>query len=324
MHTALLQNSTALPQHQVTALLDKSTGVDVRRFERPIAHAVSPDTLTGVDCTLPTAVRRETRCIGTVLGHTSITGGHVVQGAARTGLTAVRRHGKRLPWSHYLSRPGTLEAVGKTDLPDVAAGFLTGPRQTTTLDVGAISRRLIDETQASTLLDRARPFRAQRTTLRWALFPEVGPPSARFTIEDATSRTLTVRLAEPDVVAVAELCADLALHDWLLTTLVALIEKHLTAPGPARERVRNLGPAIDCLLHLWMPAARLPATLLPLWQSLDHHSGLSRQWHTSVDRLRDQLSLQTMSMLEAARPPIRRPAKHQVAKRYAIRRQTSS
>ena len=304
VHTALLQNSTALARHQVTALLDRVDGERARRFDRPIPHVVSPDDLTGVDCVLPSAVRRDTRCVGTVVGHTAVTGGHIVQGSARTCLSVVRRSSHRLPWSHYLTRPGTVESIGKTDVRDVALGFLAGPRRDTTLDVGAVSRRLVDGTQASPLLDRRPPFRSSRTTLRWVLLPATGEPTATFTIEDGAARTLTIRLDDPDREAVAGLCADLALHDWLLTTLVSLLDKHLPRPGPLPQRVRNLGPAVESLLHLWMPAARTPASLLPLWEELDQRSKLSRQWHTSVDRLRDHLALSTISLLAEAGPPL--------------------
>src|SRR5690349_15857270 len=66
IHTGLLQNSTALSGDRVSALLDLVVGERVRRFERPIAHTVSPDRLTGVDCGLPASSGRSTRGIGTV------------------------------------------------------------------------------------------------------------------------------------------------------------------------------------------------------------------------------------------------------------------
>jgi hypothetical protein len=300
VHTGLLQNSTALTGERATALLDQVVGERVRSHERPIPYAVAPDRLTGVDCGLPSATRRETRAIGTVVGHVAVTGGHIVQGSAFAEVNSVR--GQRQAWSHYLASPGSLEAIGKMDPADVADGFLTGQRGATTLEVGAISSRLMDEIQVSPLLDREPPFRSRRTVLRWAVLPTgSGPNSAVFTIESKTARTLLVRYDERRTDDLVGFCEDLALHDWLLTTLVSLLDRNTGAPGTRVQRVKRLDPAVDCLLHLWMPAARVDATLLPLWQTLDHRSGFSRQWHASVDRIRDQLTLSTMTLLEAAR-----------------------
>jgi hypothetical protein len=300
VHTGLLQNSTALANDQVTTLLDRVVGERVRSHERPIPWAVAPDQLTGVDCALPSAAHRDTRAVGTVVGHAAVTGGHILQGSAYAEIAAAR--GQRQAWSHYLARPGTLEAIGKMDPADVAAGFLTGRRRTTTLDVGAIGGRLMDEIQVSPLLDRKRPFRSRRTVLRWAVLPAgSGANSATFTIESKTVRTLLVHIDERRTDQLVALCEDLALHDWLLTTLVWLLDRSTGTPGTRVQRAKKLDPAVDCLLHLWMPVARVDAGLVPLWQSLDHRSGFSRQWETSVARIRDQLTLSTMTLLEAAR-----------------------
>ena len=302
IHTGLLQNSTALPSDRVSALLDLVVGERVSRSERPMTYASSPDRLAGVDCSLPSASQRDTRAIGTVISHLTVTGGHVVQGSAQTTILAVHRHGLRLPWSHYLARPGKLEPIGKLSPADVADGFLTGARRPVTLDVGAISGRAIDEIQASPLLDRKRPFRTSRTVLRWAVLP---PPtgsgnSAAFSIDSKTVRTLLLGSAEHEPAAVQRLCEDLALHDWLLTTILTLLDNSLDAPGSRAQRVKKLHPAVEWLLHLWMPAARVDPALLPLWELLDERSGFSKQWRTSVDRIRDQLNLSTMTLLEEA------------------------
>jgi hypothetical protein len=300
VHTGLLQNSTALAGDRVTALLDRVVGERVRSHERPIPYAVSPDQLTGVDCSLPSGARRGTRAVGTVVGHAAVTGGHVLQGSAYAEVDMVR--GQRQAWSHYLARPGTLEAIGKMEPADVATGFLTGQRGAATLEIGAVSGRLMDEIQVSPHLDRERPFRSRRTVLRWAVLPAAsGGNSAVYTIESKTVRTLLIRYDERRTADLVALCEDLSLHDWLLTTLVSLLDRITGTPDTRVERVKRLDPAVDCLLHLWMPAARVEADLLPLWQSLDHRSGFSRQWHTSVDRIRDQLTLSTMMLLEAAR-----------------------
>jgi hypothetical protein len=301
IHTGLLQNSTALPGERVSALLDLVVGERVRRSERPIAYAISPDRLTGVDCSLPSASRRDTRGIGTVVSNLAVTGGHVVQASSRATIEPVSRSGQRLPWSHYLAQPGVLEPIGKVNLADVADGFLAGSRRATTLDIGAISGRELDELQQSALLDRKRPFRTSRTVLRWALL--AGPDrdnSASFRIDSKTLRTLLLRAGGQEPDAIRALCADLALHDWLLTTILTLLDNSLDTPGSRAQRVRKLHPAVEWLLHLWMPAARVEPALMPLWESLDARSGFTRQWRTSVDRIRDQLNLSTMTLLEEA------------------------
>src|SRR5689334_23263848 len=96
IHTGLLQNSTALSSERVSELLDLVVGERVRRFERPVTHAVSPDKLTGVDCVLPSSSGRNTRGIGTVVSRLTVTGGHVVQGSSYARVEQVHRHGRRL------------------------------------------------------------------------------------------------------------------------------------------------------------------------------------------------------------------------------------
>jgi hypothetical protein len=301
IHTGLLQNSTALPSERVSALLDLVVGERVRRSERPIARAVSPDRLTGVDCSLPSGSQRDTRGIGTVVSHLAITGGHVVQGSTQATIAPVRRHGQRLPWSHYLAQPGMIEPIGKLNLTDVATGFLAGSRRATTLDVGAISGREIDEIQASPLIDRKRPFRTSRTVLRWAVLPpsEEGN-SASFSIDSKTMRTLLVHSEEHAADELQLLCEDLALHDWLLTTILTLLDSSLDTQGSRAQRASKLHPAVEWLIHLWLPAAHVDPSLQPLWDTLDARSGFSKQWRTSVDRVRDQLNLSTMTLLEEA------------------------
>lgn len=305
IHTGLLQNSTALSGERASALLDLVVGERVRRFDRPIAHVVSPDKLTGVDCALPSA-RRNTRGIGTVISHLSITGGHLVQGSAYATVEPVHRHGLRLPWSHYLARPGTLEPIGKANAADIAEGFLDGTRGPATLDIGAISGRGIDELQASKILDRKRPFRSTRSVLRWAVLPApAGSNSATFSIDSKTVRSLLLHVDDETAAglpadALLTLCEGLALHDWLLTTVLSLLDRSLETPGNRPHLVAKLHPAVEFLLHLWMPEARVDAALLPLWESLDTKASLTKQWRASVDRIRDQLNLSTVGLLEAA------------------------
>lgn len=304
IHTGLLQNSTPLSSARVSALLDLVVGERVRRFERPIAHVVSPDRLDGVDCCLPSAAK--TQAIGTVVHHLSVTGGHIVQGSAHTAIDPVLRDGLRQPWSYYLARPGTLEPINKVNLADVVDGFLAGAPRPGVLDVGAISARAIDRIQSSKLLDRKRPFLSSRAMLRWAAVPAAGGEnSASFVIESPTARTLLLRL-DPELAetlpvdAVRTFCETLALHDWLLTTILSLLDRSLETPGNRPRLAAKLHPAVEFLMHLWMPEARVDPVLLPLWEAVDHRSSLSKQWRTSVDRIRDQLNLSTMALLEAS------------------------
>jgi hypothetical protein len=48
-----------------------------------------------------------------------------------------------------------------------------------------------------------------------------------------------------------------------------------------------------------MPGARGSETSAGLWERLERRPGLSRQWQMSVDRIRDQIALTTIGLLEA-------------------------
>jgi hypothetical protein len=97
--------------------------------------------------------------------------------------------------------------------------------------------------------------------------------------------------------AAVELCEDLALHDWLLTALLRLIECSSHDRSTRQQLIDRLQPAIDHLLHLWMPAARLDKSMLPLWQSLEQQPGFTKQWTASVSWVRDQVALSTIMQL---------------------------
>ncbi|GAB3965387.1 hypothetical protein [Plantactinospora veratri] len=83
-----------------------------------------------------------------MVSHAAVTGGHVLQGSTYTRLDRAASN-RRLIWSHYLSRPGWVETIGKVDIRDVAQGFLGPTYQPQTLNLGAISARLIDGVQSS-------------------------------------------------------------------------------------------------------------------------------------------------------------------------------
>jgi hypothetical protein len=246
------------------------------------------------------------RGIGTVIHRAALTGGHVLQGSAVTRLTKGAA-GNRLPWPHYLARPGEVETVGGVDWEAVVQGFVAArpaKRGGASLDLSAISGRLMDAVQASPELDRAPPFRMARTRLRWVAVVQDDAGSAEepavFSIENTQLRTLQLRCERHQADAVAQLCEDLALHDWLLTSLLELVERSRIGAG-SRQTIDRLRPAIDHLLHLWMPAARTDPSLAGLWSGLEQWPGYSRQWRVLVDRIRDQLALSTLALL-ATRP----------------------
>lgn len=298
IHTGLLQNWTSLPWLLTTQVLTLMPGVPVRRFERPIAHAVSPDVLTGVDCRLATSSGARVRGIGTAVSRATITGGRVLQGSAYAHVIKSDAD-RRLPWSHYLAQPGVIETLGRTDFTDLAGGFLTAKAAPVSLDLGAVSGRVMDLVQQAPEFDRKPPFRMARTRMRCVVTsPEAGEDSrAQFTIDSDTRRTVRLTVNTKDLPAAVELCEDLALHDWLLTALLQQIEQSRHHRSGHSQLINKLHPIIDHLLHLWMPAARLDKSMLPLWDSLEQQPGFTNQWTTQVSWVRDQVSLSTIRLL---------------------------
>jgi hypothetical protein len=310
VHTGLLQHSSSLPSDRSAHALALLPGEQVRRSERPIAYAVSPDTLTGVDCSLPSRSGGRTRGIGTAISRACLTGGHILQGS--TFVDVVRSGvNRRLPWSHYLAKPGSVETIGRADPDDLASGFVTAEPAAGTLDLGSMSGRVMDSAQFRAGSDRKPPFKMWRTKLRWTALParaDGAEPRVHFTIEQDNVRTVKVVASVRSVNQVAELCEDLALHDWLLTSLLLIIERSLIGAVPRTEVVRRLGPAIDYLLHLWMPAARVDRSLAGVWESIDRRPGFTRQWLSSVDRVRDQVAMSTLALYSAMAEVRARPA----------------
>jgi hypothetical protein len=298
VHTGLLLTSTAVSADTAAELLSVVPGGSVRARQRPIRYAWSPEMLTGVDCSAPLGERREVRVVGTPATGLSITDGHIIQ----AGTYATFHHdkaGRRRPWAHYLAQPGTLEVLGKASAESLATGFLRGPETATALDLGAVSMRSLDAIQRSERLDRNPPFRSRRTRLRWSAEPADGKQEVIFTLGADGLRTVRLRAAEPDPRALADFCADLALHDWLLSTLLDIVDRAVARARPAAELVELLRPGIDHLVHAWMPAVRASRALDAIWQELDTRAGFSLQWQKTVERIRDQLSV---GLIEALRP----------------------
>lgn len=306
IQTGLLQNSASVPLLLCVEALGLVPGERVRHSERPIGYAVSPDLLTGVDCQLPTNYGAKVRGIGTVISRAMITEGRVLQGSAFTRIRQGRA-GRRLSWSYYLSKPGEVETTGRFNPEDIAVGFLTREQEISVLDLGAISGRTMDEVQKSRDLDRRPPFRGARTRLRWVAMQGKGAAGdIQFCVESQTLRTVRIDVPDSAVWDVVELCEDLALHDWLLTTLKIFIERSRMGEGSRSQVVDKLQPAIDHLLHLWMPAARLGEWGASIWERLERQPGFSRQWNTMVHRIRDQMLISAIALLSDALDGIRR------------------
>lgn len=305
VHTGLLLNSVSVRRDLLPAVLGLLPGERVRSSERPISYAVSPELLVGVDCDLPTASGTRVRGIGTLVAHAAVTGGRVLQGSAWTRLVGGRAE-HRLPWSHYLACPGVVETTGgrRNHLrrADLADGFLaTWPDggKTSGIDFGAVCGHIMGEVQRSPHLDRKSPFKTARTVVRWVA-EEAPEQCVGFVVGDDGRRTIRITFDGQPISAVIELCEDLALHDWLLSTLLDVIDRGILGAGPQESMMRRIRSAVDHLIHLWMPGARVAESLLPLWHSLDTKPGFTRQWDALVNRIRDQLALRTLMILSAA------------------------
>jgi hypothetical protein len=184
---------------------------------------------------------------------------------------------------------------------DVAAGFLAEHAPSTAIDLGAIAEQQISDIQFTDQLDHHTPLRARRTRLRWAAIVDDAPggrahPVAEFTVVDDAVRTLRILVPAEAVNDVLGFCEDLALHDWALTTLLTIVDRSNLGASDI-DAFDKLRPAIDHLLHLWMPGAHVAPSMSTLWQSLEQRPGFTRQWSATVNRIRDQLALHTLSTL---------------------------
>lgn len=322
VRTGLLRHGATLPPEAVAQLLELVPGEPVRQSERPIAHALSADVANGVDCNLATESGGRVRAVGTVLTHAAVTGGRIVQASsyARVDSNGVPR---RRPWSYYTAKPGVCETLPPAKPHELEAGYLKFDQLPDCLDLAAIGERLIWKLQKSPLLDGGRPMRFQWTRVRWtAQFgQQTGSrkPAARLVIEDDTLRSLTLVVPPPpnrapapvrQLEAILELCRDLALHDWALTTLTRRVDRVDPGSGDRARVIAELTPVIDHLLHLWMPAARVGDHLAQVWQAFESRPGFTRQWTAAEARVRNQIALHTLQLLDSrsAQPAATVPA----------------
>jgi hypothetical protein len=288
--------SAAVPPDTAATLLDILPGGLVRARQRPVRYAWSAEVLTGVDCLAPLAGRREVRLVGTPATRLSLTDGHIVQVGTHATL---RREptGRRRPWAHYLAQPGVLEVLGTATEASLAEGFLQGPTTERMLDIGAVNVRALAAIQRSQQLDHNPPFRSRRTRLRWSAESADSNQEMVFTLGSDGQRTVRLQVEEADPRALADFCADLALHDWMLSALLDLVDRAVARSRPAAELVSMLRPGIDHLVHAWMPATHISKSLTGIWQEFDLGSGFSLQWQKTVERIRDQLSVGIMEVL---------------------------
>ncbi|MFF0201307.1 SCO2521 family protein [Streptomyces sp. NPDC005017] len=294
VRTGLLPARDAVDERTAARLLRLRADERVRLSRRPVRHAVSPDVLTGVDCRLPAADAR-IRAVGTVAARAVLVEGRVLQTTAHFRLPSAGDD-RRRPWGHYLVRPGLLVPVGRFRAGAVADGHLAG-RRPDELDTGAIAEALAARISRRRELDHDPPLRTPVTALRWSALPatEGTAPSLSLTVDD---RLRTLRLRIPGDLApalVAAFCEDLALHDWLLTTVGDRLDGLRPATADDTALLATLRPLVDHLLHLWLPRARLDSTLAPLWDVLEDTTGFTRQWESLAQRIRDQLAIRALT-----------------------------
>lgn len=307
IRTGLLRHSAMLAKASTAQLLDLVPGEPVRSLQRPIQHVLSPNLATGVDCQVIADSGTRSRAVGTVLTHAAVTGGRILQ-ASTFAHVDTSGSGRRRQWPHYTAQPGRLETTGRVEAARLAIGFaeLNETPSPGCLDLGSMCERLSLRLQTSSILDGRPPIKFQWTRLRWtALYAannDGSAPMADFTLLDDVNRV--VRLSVPyaregfGLDGVLELCRDLALHDWLLTTLTQWIERVSSASWNPSHVVSEAFSIVSDLLHLWMPGARVNTELESIWAGFERRPGFTRQWQTSVGRIRDQLLLHTVQLID--------------------------
>ncbi|MFB6644075.1 SCO2521 family protein [Streptomyces chartreusis] len=297
VRTCLLPSHQAMDGRAAAQLLRLRADEHVRVSERPSMYALSPEVLTGVDCRLPASNGSKVRAVGTVAARASLTEGRLLQSTAFFSLPASGPDMRR-PWGQYLVRPGLVEPFGKLPQQATAEGVLQGARRGE-LDLGMIAEGLLAELRRHPLLDRRVPFKSSPTRLRWVARRTSDGERAslvNFTLSEGGLRTMELRLPEHiPAASAAGICEDLALHDWLLTTVQHMLDNSRlgTADGPSV--VETLQPVVVHLLHLWMPRAHVDPALGHLWDVLEEKPGFSRQWENLSRRIRDRLALQAVA-----------------------------
>jgi hypothetical protein len=306
VRTCLVQNLVALPDSFVVQMLKLTPGQPIYSSKRPVAHATSPDRLTGLHCSVASFSRRRAQGCGTALSHATVTGGRILQGSTRACLLPAGSDQRRA-WRHYLDRPGVVEVTSRADLEDLAEGFLADHGNEPALNLGSISERIIDEVQAWHRLDHGTPLRARRTRVLWAaVLDGATRPNARITLEqDERVRTVRLNASPGDLPMAMRFCEDLALHDWLLTTVTYALGQADRATARGRDPVELLQPIVDQLVPLWTPGSYVDPVMRPLWEGLERHPGFTHQWQLLVARMRDKIAYRMIQLRDGNRswPP---------------------
>ncbi|WP_406232475.1 SCO2521 family protein [Nocardia sp. NBC_01009] len=305
VRTCLVPASGALSRVEVRNLLALKPGRPVRSWERPIPMAISPTMLVGVDCLLATGTGAKAEARGTVATDAVVVGGRVLQSSVRTAVVRAARP-QREKWEHYLRRGGVTEVINKirSDIGiDLVHGFLHRPMGPDTLDLGSISERLLARVRLDRGLDQRSPLLTGSTRLQWtARLGAVEVPHVEFRLEDEEVRTVQITVRDIEDLAVAQqFCADLAMHDWLLTAVVNAVEEADRYDTASPDSARVLAAVLEHLAHLWMPGAHTPPPFLGLWQQLELRPGFTRDWDSRVGQLRNRLSVATLAALREAK-----------------------
>lgn len=300
IHTCLLPSQHVLDTAASIELLSAvQRGLTVTSRERPMPLVISPNRYEGVDCDLIPLSGKHIHVIGTVASRTVVIGGRVLQGSSQT---RVMRSPERQAWSYYLSRPGTVDAVsrlGNEPAARLADGHLRAHGDEK-LDLTSISQRMSTFARVDPRLDQKMPFRAGTTRLRWAV--EVGAeptqlPRFAFHLAGTTLRTVRLTLGTEDVAAAQRFCEDLAVHDWLLTTIGQVADRAGRNDHDTDTLLDQLVPLLDQLVPLWMPGAHTAPGLRRLWTDLESDPGFTRQWTARVGQLRDRMTTATLKAL---------------------------
>ncbi|MFF3572318.1 SCO2521 family protein [Nocardia jiangxiensis] len=307
IQTCLLPSRQVLDTPASVELLSAMKfGSAVISRERPVPLVISPNRLEGVDCNLAQyradrAGGKRVHVIGTVASRTVVIGGRVLQGSSQT--MVIRARGSdRQPWAHYLSRPGTIEALsGSASSGSLVDGYLR-PTAEDLLDLTSICGRMSNLTRVDPRLDQRIPFRRAGTTrLRWAV--EVGEPSEHalpfsFRLDDDTVRSVRIVLPQEHIGEAQRFCEDLATHDWLLTTIGRVAGRFGAFETQPDALLDELSPVLDELVPLWMPGAHASPRLRPIWEGLESDPGFTRQWTARVGQLRDRMTTTTLKVLQ--------------------------
>lgn len=337
--TGLLPTSEVVSIAAARGLLESAFDDTAVSWSRPLPQVTSSTRLTGVDCAVPTASSARARAVGTVESWSSVVGGLVVQGCAQVWLVP-GRDGHRRAWSHYLARPGTVEVLTRWQRRDIADGILAYDRQPGLLNLEAIAWRGLDQIQRHADRIQGRADRIQdpagqvqgnpagrvqgrgaldrnplvtpvRGRLRWVALVAADRSAPRLELTVVSPWDTRARLLVPDtdVELVGPLCADLARHEWLLSSAGSLVDRARIGSRPAVDVLRVVRPVLDYLVPVWFPAARLPLAAHRYWRAYDVASGIREQWALLLQRIRDQARLAAAAFVaEATAGPVSAPA----------------